>query len=163
MARGERPNGRALAYTSALGFFGVGLMSWQLLSPESGLEMGFRRALDDTVQQAANAAPPTEFSSQTFGAGLWLSAHKPRSAATDSSQMGIGSEIAVSGRDGQMRRLQVVDVRSAEASKGLSTPTGTPMLLVTLRPVGQSSGGEIRVLVEAGDSARPIVPAGHSL
>lgn len=141
---------KTLAVTAAAGFLGSGLLSWQLLSPERGLEGSFRQAL---VQQGGAQPVRTSASvplpSDTFGAGLWLSGAEATAPADDARPMEIGSLVAISARDGDTRHLQVVDIRPVSSRLHESSrDVPTSLLMVTLRPVGQASGGEIRILIE---------------
>lgn len=156
---------KTLAVTAAAGFVGSGLLSWQLMSPERGLEGSFKQAL---VQQ--NGALPVRTSasaplaSDTFGAGLWLSGAEATAPADEARPMEIGSLIAISARDGDTRHLQVVDIRPI-SNRIHDTNQDVPvsLLMVTLRPVGQTSGGEVRIFIEASGSTKPVASSARAL
>ena len=164
MTRSARPARRTLALTAAAGFLGSGLLSWQLASPERGLEGSFRQALEQgstLVLKTATAAP---LPSPTFGAGLWFSGLASRVPGEDAQPMEVGSHVTILAREGEARRLEVVDVRPVSGHvQDLDSSLPPAMALVTLRPVGQTSGGEVRILVETGSPSRPGANAARTL
>lgn len=154
--RSARPARRTLALTAVAGFLGSGLLSWQLVSPERGLEGSFRQALAQGNEQVSRTATGAPLPSTTFGAGLWLSGLGPRPSGDEAQAVEIGSHITILARDGEARHLEVVEVRPVAGQlQSVDASLSAAMVLVTLRPVGQASGGEIRILVEAGSTTRP--------
>lgn len=156
---------RTLAVTAAAGFLGSGLLSWQLLSPERGLEGSFRQSLarhdgSQPVKTSANMPLPSD----TFGAGLWLSGLDVAASGDDAAPMEIGSHIAISARDGDTRHLQIIDIRpTSNPLHDANEAVPASLLMVTLRPVGQGSGREIRILIEAPGATKPPASSARAL
>lgn len=149
----------ALALTAAAGFLGSGLLSWQLARPEQGLEGSFRQAVEQGRSAPAKAVA-TALPSPTFGAGLWFSGLTSHPGVEDAQPMEIGNHVTILARDGEPRRLEVVDIRPITGHlQDLAASLPPSMALVTLRPVGQNSGGEVRILIETGSPARPATAA----
>jgi hypothetical protein len=154
MMRSARSARRILAFTAAAGFIGSGLLAWQLVNAERGLEGSFRQALAQGGPQLAKTVADASLPSTTFGAGLWLSELGSPAASDEAQSMTVGSHITILARDGEARHLEVVDVRPASSRTLHPDASPTAMVLVTLRPVGQAVGGDVRILVEAGSAPR---------
>ncbi len=139
----------------------VGALAVTMFRPETVLDRSFGKALAETqtasrLQQQARAETPRLADSPYFR----LSRHDDEVQLGTSKPMAIGDRIEISGADGQMRTLEVYDIRDVDAGLTRIDDTSTKRFqIVSCREIGDTGIGIVRFVIETEQTA-PI-PVGR--
>lgn len=151
-----------LSLFAVVALAGLGsLMAWLFMRPEAALRRGFEAAL--TEQRPALGDVTVAESASLDREHLWLSRSDDQPLGL-TGPVDVGTRIDISGRDGRVQRLEVVDVRKIEVE---SASAGHPaqLVMVSCRVVGSPGKGMIRFLMDAAslETATQRVPAQKAL
>jgi hypothetical protein len=148
---------------AVLAIAGLGsLMAWLFMGPEAALRRGFEAALADQRSTTTGDVTVAE-SAPLDREHLWLSRSDDQPLGM-TGPVDVGTRIDISGRDGRVQRLEVLDVRKIEIASASPGPPAQ-LVMVSCRVVGSPNKGVIRFLMDAAsiETATHRVPAQKAL
>lgn len=129
-----------------------------------GSDAAFNRGFNKALEVSRPELTFTASNQQVGDEGYWLTRAEVESPATLMKPLSVGDRITISGSDGRVRKLEVVDLKAVGADPVVRTGAGaTPMrlLVVTCRIAESKDEALVRFIIEAEHQppAPPPAPA----